>query len=408
MENNAEALINYTMQQLASLIFLIDHRLSPRFFTRESPLGFVKTVLLTLRSIKKSIKAEILDFFHKIDKNIISPSRQALTQAREKISFLAFKNFFDKSCELAVNSDGARLFKGFRIFAVDGTSFVVGALGKLAEYFGTSTTIEGKAMCRISAVVDVLNECIVNGIVSPFCVGERALAIEQIKQLMSVTNALFLFDRGYWSPELVSAIIENGQKFVMRLPSNVGKTIVKDKDGNIVKLRRYSFILPSGERETLLTNLTKDEMSDEELADLYAMRWGAETKYLELKDRLQIDQFSGESVNIVLQDIYSTLYMSNLVAFICFESDEIIKERTTGKNNKYEKKSNRSTCISALRTRFVEICFMANEQKREEALRRLYIEISKDTVDIGKSKSRPRDKRKLKESRLHRPKKSAL
>jgi len=404
MKNNTDELLIYTEQQLASLIFRYTHKTSPEHFTRQSPLGFENTAMLILRMIKKSTKAELMDFFYQVDNNLQIPSRQAFSEAREKISYLAFKDFFEKSCELAVKSDDAGLYKGYRLFAVDGTSFVVGLLCGLSEYFGQSTTVKDKAMCRISGVVDVNNDCIVNAVVSPFSTGERALAIEQVEQLKSVINALFLFDRGYWSAELVSDIIKNDQKFLMRLASNSGKTVIKDESGTPYHLRRYSFKLPSGETEVLLTNLTEDEVSDDELAALYAKRWSVETKYLELKDRLQINKFSGTSVNTVLQDIYSTLYISNLVAFICFESDEIIKERTTDKNNKYEQKTNRSTCISTLRKRFVDICLLEDDGMRSIALRRLYSDISKDVIYVNKSKPRPRDKTKLKNVRKNKSK----
>jgi hypothetical protein len=194
----------------------------------------------------------------------------------------------------------------------------------------------------------------------------------------------------------------------MRLASNVGKTIVKDEHGEIVPLRRFSFMLSSGETETLLTNLTSDEVSDEELPDLYSKRWGIETKYLELKDRLEIDNFSGQSANTVLQDIYATLYMSNLTAFLCFEADEIIEEKTAGKGNQFKQKTNRSNCISALRMRFIDICLMSNPLRRVFALNRLVEDISINVSYIDKSKSRPRDERKLRTSRSQKPKKSVL
>jgi len=339
-----------------------------------------------------------MNYFNDIDNELEIPTRQAFSQAREKISYLAFKNLFDKSCELALESDGARTYKGFRLFAIDGTSFIVGSLHKLREYFGDSTTVAGQAMCRISGVVDVLSECIANASVSPFSIGERALAIEQVRALKTISNALFLFDRGYWSPQLVSNIIANGQKFVMRLAVNAGKTAIKDEDGGSVALRRYSFALPGGAVETLLTNLSEDEMSDEELASLYAKRWGVETKYLELKERLQINRFSGESVNTVLQDIYSTLYISNLTAFICLEADKIIKTKTADKDNKYQQKANRSICIAALRDRFVRIC-VCDPDKSDSALQKLYKDISKEVSYINKSKPRPRLLNKFKSSK---------
>ena len=132
---------------------------------------------------------------------------------------------------------------------------------------------------------------------------------------------------------------------------------------------------------------------------LYSRRLGIETKYLELKDRLQIDKLSGESVNIVLQDIYAALYISNLAAFICLEADESISERTADKGNKYRQKANRSTCISALRQRFIGICLLTDESLIAVALDRLCDDISKDVIYLGKSKPRPRNKRQLKESR---------
>ena len=394
MNNKALELINYTRQLLASMLFRDIYKTSPQYFTRESPLNFSNTALLILKMIKKSIKVELMNYFEDFNNKLEIPTRQAFSQAREKISYLAFKDFFDKSCELALDSDGAITYKGFRLFAIDGTSFLVGPLQKLCEYFGDTTTVAGQAMCRINGVVDVLNDVIVHAEVSPFCIGERALAINQVKALKSITEIIYLFDRGYWSPELVSAIVENGQNFVMRLAKNVGQTIAKDAEGNNLNLRRYSFVLPCGTEETLLTNLSADEVSNEELASLYAKRWGAETKYLQLKERLQINKFSSESVNSVLQDIYSTLYISNLVAFICFEADEIIKEKTDNKDNKYEQKANRSVCIAALRDRFVKIC-TSNSLLSGLALQKLCKDISKEVIYINKSKSRPRRKNRF-------------
>jgi hypothetical protein len=186
-------------------------------------------------------------------------------------------------------------------------------------------------MCRISAIVDIPNNCIVNAKVAGFESGERVLAIEQIKELGVVPNALFLFDRGYWSPELLAAILANEQKFLIRLQSNHAKSVAKDKKLKALGLRFVSFKLGSGDAENLLTNLPVHEVSDEELFELYAKRWGIESKYLELKSRLEIDNLSEKSLNSVLQDIYATLYMSNLTAFLCYEADEIIQEKTAGR-----------------------------------------------------------------------------
>jgi hypothetical protein len=403
-------LLNYTLCQLKSQLFVFQHRISQGSFSRSPKLlTFDTTALMILHMVKKAIAVEIMHFFGQYHKEN-TPSRQAFSKARDKISYTAIKDFFEKSCELAREGVGARVYKGYRLFAQDGTAFFVGDMDNesLREYFGESTTVAGKAMCRLGGIVDVLNDFIVSAAVSGYDVGERALAIRQIEELSDAKNILFLFDRGYWSPELIKTVIKNGQKFLMRLASSAGRAIVKDEYGKVIKLRRYSFALPSGDIETLLTNLSAEEVSDEELAQLYAMRWGIETKYLELKDRLQIDNLSGKSANTVLQDIYATLYISNLVAFLCFEADEIIQERTAAKNNKYTQKVNRSICIAVLRERFIQICLLPTHILRAALLYRMVKDIAKCVTYVGSSKSKPRDKRKIKTSRSRPIKKPIL
>jgi hypothetical protein len=342
-----------------------------------------------------------MDFFYSADAVQKVPTRQAFSKARDKISYRAFKDFFDKSCELVVDYETPKLYKNYRLMAIDGTSFVVGKLEDLSEYFGTSTTVPGKSMCRISAVVDVLDDSIGNAIVAPFSKGERELAIHQVKSLKNVSNALFLFDRGYWSAKLVADICDNNQKFIMRLQSSNTKSSVTGSDGCEINLRRHKFTLPSGIEEVLITNLSTEEMTDNELADLYPKRWGVETKYLELKDRLQIDKFSGTSSNSVLQDIFSTLYMSNLIAFICHSANQIVEEKESAKDNKYKQKVNKSTCIATFRRRFVDICVLDDTIKQQARLDKLYRDLSSCVVYKEKSKSRHRDKRKLKHARAH-------
>ena len=394
MKDKAKELLARTKDRLASIIFKITHRTAPEHFTRKSALNFKNTALLILNLVKKSIKAELMNYFYQVDKEAEIPTRQAFSQAREKISYRAFQDFFELSCQLAVDDDSA-LFKGYRLWAFDGTSFAVGGLEKLKGYFGESTTLPGKAMCRISGVVDVLEDCIVNASVAPFRTGERALAIAQIKELSAVCRVIYLLDRGYWSPKLVDAVTESGQKFLMRIAKENLEAAIKKG------LRVHTFTLPGGNEEILVTNLSSDEILDDELAWLYAKRWGIETKYLELKARLQIDQFSGESINTVLQDIYSTLYISNLVAFTCSEADKMIRQKTQTKENKYPQKANRSTCIGAYRKRFIDLCCLDDPSSQSAALDKLYKDISRDVSYPGKSKPRPRNKRQIKEARSH-------
>jgi len=338
-----------------------------------------------------------MSLYRRLGEVVKTPSRPAINEARDKLSYTAFKDLFDKSCSLASqSSETARVYKGYRLLSVDGTSFPVGPHEKLREYFGDSTTIPGKAMCRIGAIVDVLNDCIVMAKVTKFSEGERAIAIEQVKALKEMSNALYIFDRGYWSPDLVASIDGNGQKFIIRLSSKVKNPVAKDDNDDTINLRKVSFTLPNGKSSTLVTNLSEEEITDEELAELYTKRWGIETKYYELKERLQINKLSREAGNAILQDIYATLYISNLVAFICFEVDAKLAQEES--SSKYERKAKRAVCISAIRDRFVTLCLHDHPAHRALELDILVADLRSEITYSRKSSARVRKRIRRKAS----------
>lgn len=63
--------------------------------------------------------------------------------------------------------------------------------------------------------------------------------------------------------------------------------------GTVIKLRVLKVVLDTGEVEILITNLTEDELKYEDSKELYFKRWGIETKFDELKNKFQIENFSG-------------------------------------------------------------------------------------------------------------------
>lgn len=69
---------------------------------------------------------------------------------------------------------------------------------------------------------------------------------------------------------------------------------------------------------------------------LYFKRWPIETKYNTMKNKLEIENFSGRTLISVQQDFYATMYISNLVAITKIMSDEEIKKWTKDKELKYE------------------------------------------------------------------------
>lgn len=88
-------------------------------------------------------------------------------------------------------------------------------------------------------------------------------------------------------------------------------------------LRMVRVLLDDGRHEVLATNLPREKFPEECFAEVYHMRWGIETAYEVLKDRLKIENFTGIKPLLIEQDINSTIYVSNLAEdIICDIEDE--------------------------------------------------------------------------------------
>lgn len=55
-----------------------------------------------------------------------------------------------------------------------------------------------------------------------------------------------------------------------------------------LNLKSVHFLLENGNIEYLVTNLMPEQMTVTNFPDLYRLRWGVESKYRELKNRLEI------------------------------------------------------------------------------------------------------------------------
>ncbi len=90
-----------------------------------------------------------------------------------------------------------------------------------------------------------------------------------------------------------------------------------------------------GREEVLITNLPTETFNSQQIAELYHMRRGIETAYETLKDRLQMENFTGTKPTLLLQDIYSTIYVSNLAEDIIRDAQEELDEKKKTGNTKW-------------------------------------------------------------------------
>ncbi len=88
-------------------------------------------------------------------------------------------------------------------------------------------------------------------------------------------------------------------------------------------LRLVTVRLETGRLEVLATNLMNEALyPTAEFGELYHSRWGIETYYGLIKGRLDLENFSGESAEAIRQDVYATVFISNLESILTRPAQE--------------------------------------------------------------------------------------
>ena len=151
--------------------------------------------------------------------------------------------------------------------------------------------------------------------------------------------------------------------------------------------------LSDNNHEILLTNLPTEEFSTEQLSELYHMRWGIETAYETLKSRLQIENFTGTKVPLLLQDIYSTIYVSNLAEDIIWETQQELDQKD--KKYKHKMEINQTVSIGILKNDLIYIILEKDVEKQEQLFQNLYEDISKNLVPVRPDRHYKRTKGQL-------------
>jgi len=102
--------------------------------------------------------------------------------------------------------------------------------------------------------------------------------------------------------------------------------------------------------------------------ELYFKRWGVETFYDELKNKLKVEYFSGYSQNTIEQDYNVTIFVSNIQTLIVNDLEKEIQEQTKDRKLKYKVNSNLS--YGFLKDRIISL--LNGEMDMEEELKILF------------------------------------
>lgn len=401
--------LSITERLIDDIIFMCETRTKPTYFTRATncKMDFKSLILFELNFVKKTLQLE-LDSFFKIVKGVEkSITKQGYSEARQKILPTAFIKMADAITRWYYDDDNFKTYKGYRLSAIDASILEIHNSQRLRDAFGYSEngTVQ-LARAKASGIYDIENDMMITSKISKYTAGEREIAVELIEKLkqLGLKNDLILFDRGYPSKRLFAYLEKSDIKYVCRISSKKIREIHQAKEPDqIVKIlvhkeqpelniRVIRLILDSGEEEVLVTNLFDEKFSIQEFKELYFKRWGIEVKFNELKSRLQIENFTGDTVISVEQDFYAAIYLSNMAALAKNEANEKVAQNREGKTLKYEYKVNINMLIGKLKDSMVLMLLEDNPEKRKAMLHKIMEEISQNLVPIRPGRSNVRGK----------------
>ena len=155
-----------------------------------------------------------------------------------------------------------------------------------------------------------------------------------------------------------------------------------------MKVRLIRVDLPNGEVEILMTSLLSSQKYPTKIfKELYFLRWGIETFYDELKNKIKVEYFTGYSKISILQDFFCAIFISNLQSIIVNDLQEelALKNQTTKLNYKI----NSNLSYGFLKNRILELLF------KESSLERVFFELQtlflKHTIPIRTNRCNPRN-----------------
>jgi hypothetical protein len=378
------------------------------YFTRNRKMTFSQIVLFILSGFKTNTQTALHRFFaHSLNDEGSAMSQQALSKARSHFEHSPFELCFRDLVQMRFCGEHEiRLLHGLQLFAVDGSDLALPDIPKLLEDFGGTGRNADSPTAKTSILYDVMNDFVVDAAIDRAGTSERDFALGHMEKLKNITpdvKKLLIFDRGYPSAALIQKLEQEKLHFLMRVKSKwkpgIDEITATDSLFNLdeaTTIRVIKFQLSSGEIETLITNLF--DLPFEEFPKLYFKRWPIEIKYDVVKNKLLLENFTGYTKNVIFQDFWATMYLTNVAAVAKEEANTEAQKERQGSGNKYEYAPNLNQVIATLKDYLARACFTKSIEERERCMNFIMAAIKRSMVPIRPNRTvkRPASPRKAK------------
>lgn len=328
---------------------------------------------------KGTLQDELDQFFETVTERptaaTVTPA--AFCKARRKLKPEAFVQLNEALLDRATKQLPQNRWHDFRLLAVDGSTGRLPNTPEIDRFFGRPVD-SGVPLARFSRLYDVLNGQVVQADMARYDTSERELASGYLPRLL--VDDLVLYDRGYPAFWLLAYHHEESRHYCMRVRKDFHSEVkdflasgdksrvvmLKPNRASIRQCEEYNLStdsipvrlirvkLKSGEIEVLATSLL-DESTYPTVwfSKLYQLRWGVEENYKREKKRLEIENFSGRTPQVLLQDFHAKILALNLAALFTKAAQWLVDDRCNRRKRAY--RVNFANALSKMKNHIIRI-----------------------------------------------------
>lgn len=410
--------------------FIARCRVRAQDFTRQRQLTFPIVMLFVLQKTLKSIQRHLHEFLDELAQGeLFEPvTAGAFTHARAKLKDTAFIELNQGTVVPWIYSlEQAQVVKrwhGHRLLGIDSSLLRLPNSAQLRTEFDlvevtnqSGRTGTSYPEARMSVIYDLLNRVGLDGRLEPSGTSEIDLAIEQLSK--AGPGDVLINDRGFTGYRYLAWHHRLGLHHISRCSrgsfaaaqelfrsnragrSKMVKLMARAEERAELKalglplelvVRFMSVRLPTGELEVLVTSLLNEQQyPTQEFLEVYHCRWNHETFYGVLKGHLDLENFSGQTVEAVRQDFQASLLLCNLETILVEPANEQL-QREHSKEQR-PKQVNRAVAFHALKDQMIELLY--SQVPVEQVIEKLQRLFRGCPVSLRPERKPPRNKPSL-------------
>ena len=415
------------LEFIRSDAFAATCRTRPPDFTRRRKMPHDLLVESVVARKGRTLSLEVREFAR--EAHMAGPiSVPGYLKARERLRPEALLGLARHHAAGACADGDYRTYRGMLLVAIDGSTANVPTNAETIARWGSSSGHgRDQATMGLSGAFDVVNRQMLDLAVRRGGFDERAEVPGHVEAVADAVGGLpfaLVMDRGYPSFPLMATLSDMGVPYVMRCQRNfmnaefraceaAGGDLRLDLELTNSRLRsagrsdrdarerlvghaplrvRCALVDVGGEApEKLVTTIGDDVLATNELAEVYHMRWGVETCFQFMKDRLQMENLAGTRPRLIEQDVYAAAYLANVAFDLANEAEREASGDIAARGYKHRMTVNRTVAIGVLKDELIRIVLAEDAAVREAMMSDIVAELGRCLVPVRPARAYDRD-----------------